>query len=74
MADSSLCVIKKMDVRLMSEEEQKEAQKEAKILASFQHPNIIKFREVYRTIKGKLCIVMDYAEGFYLCNYYLHFF
>ena len=35
MADNTLCVIKKMDIRLMSEEEKKEAQKEAKILASF---------------------------------------
>jgi len=28
-----------------------------------KHPNIINFREVYKTVKGKLCIVMDYADG-----------
>jgi NIMA (never in mitosis gene a)-related kinase 1/4/5 len=27
------------------------------------HPNIIKFRDVYTTHKGKLCIVMNYADG-----------
>ena len=28
-----------------------------------QHPNIIRFKEVYKTKKGQLCIVMDYADG-----------
>ena len=27
------------------------------------HPNIIKFIDVYRTHKGKLCIAMEYADG-----------
>lgn len=27
------------------------------------HPNIIRFKEVYKTKKGQLCIVMDYADG-----------
>jgi NIMA (never in mitosis gene a)-related kinase len=27
------------------------------------HPNIVKFREVYLTKKGKMCIVMEYADG-----------
>ena len=27
------------------------------------HPNIIRFREVYTTKRGKLCIVMDFADG-----------
>ena len=26
-------------------------------------PNIVRFKEVYKTKKGKLCIVMDYADG-----------
>ena len=29
----------------------------------FEHPNIVRFREVYKTKKGKLCIVMDFADG-----------
>jgi NIMA (never in mitosis gene a)-related kinase len=28
-----------------------------------QHPNIVRFREVYKTKNGRLCIVMDYADG-----------
>lgn len=47
----------------MSEDERKETLREAKILEVLDHPNIIKFREVYKTKKGKLCIVMDYADG-----------
>jgi NIMA (never in mitosis gene a)-related kinase len=27
------------------------------------HPNIVTFREVYKTKKGHLCIVMDFADG-----------
>ena len=27
------------------------------------HPNIIRFKEVYKTKQGQLCIVMDYADG-----------
>ena len=34
-----------------------------KILEVLNHPNIVRFREVYKTKKGKLCIVMDFADG-----------
>ena len=47
----------------MSEEEKKETLDEAKIMENLTHPNIIHFREVYKTKRGKLCIVMDYADG-----------
>lgn len=47
----------------MSEEEKKETLDEAKIMEHLTHPNIIHFREVYKTKRGKLCIVMDYADG-----------
>lgn len=56
-------VIKQIDITQMSEDERKETLREAKILEVLDHPNIIKFREVYKTKKGKLCIVMDYADG-----------
>lgn len=46
----------------MSAEEKAETIKEAKILEALHHPNIIRFREVYKTKRGKLCIVMDYAS------------
>lgn len=49
----------------MSEEEKNEAIQESKILEKLDHPNIIKFREVYfdKKVKKTLHIVMDYADG-----------
>jgi NIMA (never in mitosis gene a)-related kinase len=47
----------------MSTEERNATLKEAKILEALNHPNIVRYREVYKTKKGKLCIVMDYADG-----------
>ena len=47
----------------MSEQEKRATLKESKILEALSHPNIIKFREVYKTKRGKLCIVMNYADG-----------
>lgn len=61
--DGSYAVIKKIDIKSMSEEEKKETIKEAKILEVLNHPNIIRFKEVYKTKKCQLCIVMDYADG-----------
>ncbi len=62
-SDGSYAVIKKIDIASMSEQEKKDTIKEAKILEVLNHPNIIHFREVYKTKKGQLCIVMDYADG-----------
>ena len=56
-------VIKQIDIASLSDEERKETLREAKILEVLNHPNIIRFREVYKTKKGKLCIVMDYADN-----------
>lgn len=47
----------------MDEKQRKAALKEAKIMEKFTHPNIIKSYDVYKTKKGKLCIVMEYADG-----------
>ena len=63
VSDGSLCVIKQVDLSKMTDQEKKDTLREAKILESFDHPNIVKFKEVYKTKKGKLCIVMDYADG-----------
>ena len=62
-SDQSLCVIKQIDLTQMNQQEKNETFKEARILEALRHPNIIRFREVYKTKKGKLCIVMDYADG-----------
>jgi NIMA (never in mitosis gene a)-related kinase len=58
-----MAVIKQVDIGRMSESEKQDTLKEAKILEALNHPNVIRFREVYKTKKGKLCIVMDYADG-----------
>jgi NIMA (never in mitosis gene a)-related kinase len=55
--------MKVIDITRMSEAEKKETLQEAKIIEHLQHPNIVKFIETYKTKKGKLCIVMDYADG-----------
>lgn len=47
----------------MSDREKKEVLQEARLLEVLQHPNIVKFIEVYKTKKGKLCIIMDFADG-----------
>ena len=62
-SDKKLAVIKQIDIHTMSEDERKETLREAKILEVLNHPNIVRFREVYKTKKGKLCIVMDFADG-----------
>jgi len=56
-------VIKEIRIKDMSDSEKRKALKEAKIMEKFEHPNIVKFHEVYKTKKGKLCIVMEYADG-----------
>ena len=61
-SDKQMAVIKQIDIGEMNEEERKETLKEAKILEVLNHPNITRFREVYKTKKGKLCIVMDYCD------------
>ena len=62
-SNKKLCVIKQMDIGKMTTKEKDEVLKEAKILEAMKHPNIINFHESYTTINGKLCIVMDYADG-----------
>eukprot|EP00347_Sterkiella_histriomuscorum_P002482 403367980 len=62
-SDQSLAVIKQIDISKISEEEKLKQLREAKILEILNHPNIIRFKEVYKTKAGKLHIVMDYADG-----------
>jgi NIMA (never in mitosis gene a)-related kinase len=62
-SDKTMAVIKQIDIAAMSEEERRETVREGRILEVLNHPNIVRFREVYKTKKGKLCIVMDYADG-----------
>ena len=55
-------VIKQVDVSRLGTKEREEAKKEIKLLASFNHPNIVRYRDSFLDT-GVLNIVMDYAEG-----------
>mmetsp|Transcript_105498 Transcript_105498/g.283583 ORF Transcript_105498/g.283583 Transcript_105498/m.283583 type:complete len:476 (-) Transcript_105498:34-1461(-) len=57
-----LCVVKQMETSMMDPKERNEAVKEAMLLKQMNHPNIVRFQEVFMTRKGRLCIVMDYAD------------
>ena len=63
MSDKLLCVMKCIDIGRMSEAERRETLQEARIIEHLSHANIVKFIETFKTKKGKLCIVMDYADG-----------
>lgn len=58
-----MCVMKQIDIGKLSDTEKKEVLQEARLLEALRHPNIVRFIEVYKTKKGKLCIIMDYADG-----------
>jgi NIMA (never in mitosis gene a)-related kinase 1/4/5 len=62
-SDGLMCVMKMIDIHRMSEAEKKEVVQEARLLEALKHPNIVTFIEVYKTKKGKLCIIMDFADG-----------
>ena len=60
-------VLKEVDLNHLFEEGDKkgieDAFKEAKHMEKLNHPNIIKFKEVYKTKKNKLHIVMELADN-----------
>uniref|UniRef100_A0A0G4HLT8 non-specific serine/threonine protein kinase n=1 Tax=Chromera velia CCMP2878 TaxID=1169474 RepID=A0A0G4HLT8_9ALVE len=60
---SQLCVIKQMETTQMSKQEKDDAIRESQVLKRMCHPNIVKFHEVFMTKRGRLCIVMDFADG-----------
>ena len=62
-SDGAMCVMKMIDIQRMSEKEKKEVVQESRLLEALNHPNIVRFMEVYKTKKGKLCIIMEYADG-----------
>ena len=45
-------MVKKIDIGEMTQEERIDTMKEAKILEVLNHPNIVRFREVYKTKRG----------------------
>jgi NIMA (never in mitosis gene a)-related kinase len=63
--DNKEHVIKQITLEGMSDEEKNETFNEAKILKKLDHPNIIKFKEVFlqRKPKPALNIVTEFADG-----------
>ena len=56
-------VIKTIDMKDMAREERPIAKNEAKILQVLNHPNIIRFKEVFKDRDVCLNIVMEWADG-----------
>lgn len=61
-ASGAQSVCKVMDVTGASRKEADEAAKEGKLLASLQHPFVVRYRDSFCQA-GMLCIVMDFCEG-----------
>ena len=61
--DNKEYVIKQIDIEELEEKELQHQLLEAKLLEVMSHDNIIKIEDVYKTNKGKLCMVMQYADG-----------
>ena len=63
--DNNKYVIKQITLEGMDDEEKRETFNEAKILKKLDHPNIIKFKEVFLQSQPKpaLNIVTEYADG-----------
>lgn len=57
-----LCVIKQIRIQGLDEEEMEEVQAEARILASLDHPNIIRLMDDTIPEDGWLHIVTEYAD------------
>lgn len=60
--DNQQYIIKQINISSMSEKEKQEALNEVRVLSALNHPNIIRYITSF-TSEGKLCIVMEYAEG-----------
>ena len=63
LPSGELAVKKEVDLSELDKEDQRLAKQEAKVLKVVNHPNCIRFRDVYMTHNGKLNIVMNYADG-----------
>lgn len=61
-AKSTKLVCKMVDISKASAKEREETVKEAKLLATFKHPYIVRYRESFLEA-GWLCILMDYCDG-----------
>ena len=54
--------MKYIDIMSLPSENRVAMLNEAKILETLNHPNIVRYRDVFMTEKDMLCIVMDYID------------
>lgn len=61
-SDGTQAVCKVMDISEASKKEAEDAAKEGRLLASLQHPFVVRYRESFCEA-GVLCLIMDFCEG-----------
>lgn len=61
-ANNSSLVCKLVDISKATPREREETIKEAKLLSTFKHPYVVRYRESFLE-SGWLCILMDYCDG-----------
>ena len=61
-SDNKMCVIKEVRLSSLKQKDRNEALKEAKVLSSLNHPNIVKYITSFQE-RGCFYIVMEYADG-----------
>ncbi|CAK9083254.1 Serine/threonine-protein kinase Nek1 (Never in mitosis A-related kinase 1) (NimA-related protein kinase 1) [Durusdinium trenchii] len=66
LSNNELVVMKQVEVEKMDSKARDTAVREAVALRRVQHPNVVRFREVF-VRSGWLCLVMDFADGGDLC-------
>ena len=72
LRNHQIYVMKKINLKQMSSQDQKEALKEAQILKRVKHPHIITYFKSFLYCEN-LCIIMEYAENGDLHRVYLSF-
>ena len=60
--DGLLCVSKRVPVSHLSHADQEKAEREVNILATLEHPHIVRYDRAFVRM-GQLCIVMEHAAG-----------
>lgn len=61
-SDGTQAVCKVMDMSEASKKEAEDAAKEGRVLASLQHPFVVRYRDSFCEA-GVLCLIMDFCEG-----------
>lgn len=65
--DKKVYAMKMTDEEIMQDERfRKHSLREAMLLTNFEHLNVIKVHDFFKTSSGDFCVVMDYAECYTL--------